>query len=468
MIHQQVYILNTFRIFIDALCIIFAGYSAKYAVTYYVPGVAWLMDENVFIASLLTIMLINNYAMGKLNMYGERKLSGLYGIVLPVLQAVLIDFSIGAGIVFLAHPPDYPRSFLVLFVVFSFAYMVVSKFVTQIYIEFVLGKGFNVRRVLIVGDMKRGHIVSNLLDSQVSWGHQVVGRLTTSSQRQQSDHDLGTIEQLPKIIREKAVDEVIFAMDGDRSVNLSEYLNFCKQVGVSVKILPAMWDQGEHGLSVESLQGIPFFTMQSASFNANGIMYKRVLDIVGGIIGFFIFLIIFPFVAAAIKLDSLGSVIFRQKRMGQNGRIFNLYKFRSMYQDAESRKQALMDKNEMDGLMFKLKDDPRITKVGRFLRKTSLDEFPQFINVLKGEMSLVGTRPPTLDEVEQYEPHHLKRISAKPGITGLWQVSGRNKITDFDKIVELDCRYLDKWRFFDDIKILFLTVVTVLKRKGAV
>lgn len=122
----------------------------------------------------------------------------------------------------------------------------------------------------------------------------------------------------------------------------------------------------------------------------------------------------------------------------------------------------------MEGPLFKLKDDPRITRVGRFLRKTSLDEFPQFINVLKGEMSLVGTRPPTLDEVEKYHPEHLKRISAKPGMTGLWQVSGRNEITDFDDVVRLDCQYLDQWRFSDDIKILFKTVWVVLQRKGAV
>jgi len=154
--------------------------------------------------------------------------------------------------------------------------------------------------------------------------------------------------------------------------------------------------------------------------------------------------------------------------MGQHGRIFNLYKFRSMYEEAEQQKQVFMDKNEMNGALFKLKDDPRITRVGRFLRKTSIDEVPQFLNVLKGEMSLVGTRPPTLDEVEKYQPEHLKRISAKPGITGLWQVSGRNQITDFEEVVKLDCQYLDHWRFFNDLKILAKTVFVVLKRKGAV
>jgi lipopolysaccharide/colanic/teichoic acid biosynthesis glycosyltransferase len=192
------------------------------------------------------------------------------------------------------------------------------------------------------------------------------------------------------------------------------------------------------------------------------------LDLLGGLIGTIAVFIMYPFVAVAIKLDSPGPVFFNQKRMGSHGRIFNLYKFRTMYQDAEQRRQGLMAQNKMNGAMFKMEDDPRITRIGQWLRKTSLDEFPQFLNVLRGEMSLVGTRPPMIEEVEEYQPQHLKRISAKPGITGLWQISGRNKITDFDEVVELDCNYLDNWRFADDIKILFKTVLVVLQRKGAI
>ena len=160
--------------------------------------------------------------------------------------------------------------------------------------------------------------------------------------------------------------------------------------------------------------------------------------------------------------------LYKQKRMGQHGRTFNLYKFRTMYQDADKRRQDLVANNVMNGAMFKMKDDPRITKVGRWLRKTSIDEIPQFLNVLTGEMSLVGTRPPMIEEVEEYKLEHLKRISNKPGITGLWQVSGRNIITDFDEIVDLDCKYSDNWRFSDDLKILLKTVVVVLQRKGAI
>jgi exopolysaccharide biosynthesis polyprenyl glycosylphosphotransferase len=194
---------------------------------------------------------------------------------------------------------------------------------------------------------------------------------------------------------------------------------------------------------------------------------KRTLDILGGLVGCIGCLLVGLFVAPAIYLEDPGPVIFKQKRVGRNGRHFTMYKFRSMYQDAEERKKELMDQNEMDGLMFKIKDDPRITKVGRFIRKTSLDEFPQFFNVLKGDMSLVGTRPPTVGEFEMYENHHKRRLSLKPGITGLWQVSGRSDITNFEDVVKLDLEYIDRWSFLFDLQILFRTVAVVFEAKGS-
>jgi lipopolysaccharide/colanic/teichoic acid biosynthesis glycosyltransferase len=154
-------------------------------------------------------------------------------------------------------------------------------------------------------------------------------------------------------------------------------------------------------------------------------------------------------------------------RIGRNGRRFTFYKFRSMYRDAEERKKELVAQNEMDGLMFKLEDDPRITKVGRFLRKTSLDEFPQFFNVVKGDMSLVGTRPPTVDEFERYTQYYRRRISMTPGLTGLWQVSGRSEIEAFEEVVKLDLQYIDNWSLWLDLKIMFKTIAVVITGKGA-
>ena len=179
--------------------------------------------------------------------------------------------------------------------------------------------------------------------------------------------------------------------------------------------------------------------------------------------------ILFVFVAPAIYVKSPGPIFFSQERVGKNGRKFKIYKFRSMYMDAEKRKAELAEQNKMNGFMFKMDNDPRIIKgIGSFIRKTSIDEFPQMWNVLKGDMSLVGTRPPTVDEFEKYDYHHKSRLAVKPGITGLWQVSGRSNITDFEQVVELDNTYIREWSLSLDLKILFRTVLVVLGKEGSV
>lgn len=202
-------------------------------------------------------------------------------------------------------------------------------------------------------------------------------------------------------------------------------------------------------------------------FTDGELLLKRLMDIAGALVGCFICLIFGLIVAPLIFLEDPGPIIFKQKRVGRNGKFFYIYKFRSMYQDAEAKLQTLKDQNEMQGFMFKMKNDPRITKIGKILRKTSIDELPQFFNVLEGSMSLIGTRPPTVDEYNQYSAHHKRRISIKPGITGLWQVSGRSEITDFEEIVRLDCFYIDHWSITGDIKILLKTFAAVFTGKGS-
>ena len=219
-------------------------------------------------------------------------------------------------------------------------------------------------------------------------------------------------------------------------------------------------------------------TMNYAS--ARQLLVKRVMDIAGGLVGCLLTGIIFIFVAPAIYISSPGPIFFAQERVGKNGKTFKMYKFRSMYMDAEARKAELMKDNKLgDGKMFKMDFDPRVignkilpdgtkkTGIGDFIRRTSLDEFPQFFNVLKGDMSIVGTRPPLVSETELYEPHHFARLTIKPGITGLWQVSGRSDITDFEEVVRLDTEYIDNWNVGMDIKILLKTVAVVLKKDGS-
>ena len=231
---------------------------------------------------------------------------------------------------------------------------------------------------------------------------------------------------------------------------------------------------------IETVGGYTVLTTTMNYATDRQVLAKRIMDIVGGLVGCLMTGIIFLFVGPAIYINSPGPVFFSQTRIGKNGKPFKMYKFRSMYMDAEERKAELMTQNKMsDGRMFKLDFDPRVignkvmpdgtkkTGIGEFIRKTSLDEFPQFWNVLKGDMSLVGTRPILPGELEQYEFHHRTRIAIKPGITGMWQVSGRSDITDFEEVVELDKTYIENWNIGLDVKILLQTVKTVLKREGS-
>ena len=280
-------------------------------------------------------------------------------------------------------------------------------------------------------------------------------------------------------ICQKWVDEVFINVDEDYPFPqelMDELLEMGMVVHRNLAKIKSM--QGQRQM-IETVGGYTVLTTSMNFATDRQAFAKRTLDIVGGLVGCILTGIIYIFIGPAIYISSPGPIFFSQVRIGQNGKPFKMYKFRSMYMDAEERKAELMAQNKMsDGRMFKLDFDPRVignkilpdgrkkTGVGEFIRKTSLDEFPQFWNVLKGDMSLVGTRPILQDELEQYELHHRARIATKPGITGMWQVSGRSNITDFEEVVRLDTEYITKWNFELDIKILLQTVKTVLKREG--
>ncbi len=214
---------------------------------------------------------------------------------------------------------------------------------------------------------------------------------------------------------------------------------------------------------IEAASDLPIFREAPHRSAVSGI--KRSLDLLGAVVGLSIFALLFLPIAIAIKLDSPGAVLYRQERFGLQGKPFTIIKFRSMVQDAEALKSVVQ--NEASGLIFKNKQDPRVTRVGRFLRKTSLDELPQFWNVLQGDMSLVGTRPPTRDEVSRYKPHHWQRLNVKPGLTGEWQVHGRSAVKDFEQVLELDLRYQQRWTPLYDLKLIGRTIGVLLKKTGA-
>ncbi len=261
---------------------------------------------------------------------------------------------------------------------------------------------------------------------------------------------------------------------------IAQLMEDCRQMAVPLHYhVPGMGVFGEKQF-VERIGGTTVLTTTINYATPAQNLAKRCLDLLGGLVGSIFALLIMLIIGPIIKIKSPGPILFKQERIGQNGKRFKIYKLRSMYMDAEERKKELMAQNRVsDGMMFKMDFDPRIignrilpdgtrkTGIGEFIRKTSLDEFPQFFNVLAGQMSLVGTRPPTPDEWEKYQYHHRARLACKPGITGMWQVSGRSEITDFEEVVKLDTEYITNWSFGLDIKLLFKTIAVVFMHKGA-
>lgn len=277
---------------------------------------------------------------------------------------------------------------------------------------------------------------------------------------------VGTAYDMLEYIRLNVVDQVVIHVESI-SDETNKLVKFLVDMGIVVHISLEQFDQMPHK-QINMLGELSVITTCFQTASTLQLFLKRCMDIVGAIVGLLITAVAAIFVAPAIYIKSPGPVFFSQERVGRNGRRFRIYKFRSMYMDAEERKKELMEKNKMHGLMFKMDDDPRIIKgIGHFIRQTSIDELPQFWNILKGDMSLVGTRPPTVDEFEQYAYHHKVRLSFRPGLTGMWQVSGRSDITDFEEVVYLDEKYIANWNLALDIRILLKTVRVVLQRKGS-
>jgi exopolysaccharide biosynthesis polyprenyl glycosylphosphotransferase len=303
--------------------------------------------------------------------------------------------------------------------------------------------------------------VNKEVNTHPEWGLRVVGRL-----------DLGIKPSaFEEVLKNSYVEEVFFCIPrslSKESFKIDPYLQTCEEMGRPARVFLNL-SSATHFARWEyhRFMDYPTFISHTVELDPDQLLFKRAFDIVGGLVGLAVLIALYPLLAVAIKLTSPGPVFFRQVRVGKNGKRFVIYKFRSMYVDAEQRRKELERDNELRGAVFKIKNDPRMTPVGALLRKLSLDELPQFINVLKGEMSLVGTRPPTPDEVSAYEKWHHRRISIRPGMTGLWQVSGRNKVEDFDEIVKLDLEYIDSWSIWLDTAIILKTILVLFRRDQA-
>ena len=328
------------------------------------------------------------------------------------------------------------------------------------------------RRVLLVTTEKEAEATLKSLKQSVEEDFEVCGIVLLDN-----SSFSGKIADIPVVasqdcmldyIVSHVVDEVFFCTDGSMKIN-DKLINSCINMGAVIHYGILSLSADMSGGVLENFGGYQVITRGLKLASARDLFFKRAIDIVGSLVGLLITGIATLFVAPVIYLKSPGPIFFSQTRVGLNGRPFKIYKFRSMYMDAEKHKKELMEQNKMSGFMFKIDDDPRIIKgIGTFIRKTSIDELPQMWNVLKGDMSLVGTRPPTMDEYKQYEYHHKARLATKPGITGIWQVSGRSDITDFETVVKMDSYYIQNWSIGLDIKLIFKTLLVVFRRDGSV
>ncbi|UFS69574.1 sugar transferase [Geomonas sp. RF6] len=431
-----------------------------------------LEDLDYYSWVLLIAVPVWGYLLDRYGFYRSHRLTSPWTLLRSLAQVTAIGGVVTSSAIFLLQPHGFSRGFFGTFLILSFLILATEQLLVRFALRLLRLEGYNFRNILLVGTGVSAQRVFELLERHREWGLQVVGVLQTSPQHVSHalEHRVvGNLTDMVEVCKSYPVDEVIFCDSKEECrFELAEYIEELDTMGITARTVLNLYYRFDCHRELGMLHGeVPLLTFRPVSLDLDQLFLKRCLDIAGASVGLLFSAILFPFIALAIKLESPGPLFFGQTRVRENGRTFTCWKFRSMYQDAEERKKELMHLNEMNGAIFKIKDDPRITRTGAFMRKTSLDELPQFWNVLKGEMSLVGTRPPTPAEVEGYENWQRKRICIKPGITGLWQVSGRNSITDFNEVVRLDIEYIDSWSFFLDLRLILRTVKVIFLREGA-
>lgn len=330
--------------------------------------------------------------------------------------------------------------------------------------------GIGVQRVLLVGAGEVGRMIMRTVAARPDLGYQLVGFMDDHPAKGVTDigpfRALGPIDNLESVIAEQRADSVIICLPWQSHRRIQRLLRICEQAGVRAQVVPDFFQLTKEQLHVEVLNGIPLLSTRAISIQGWNFVIKRITDLILVIGSGVLALPLMGLIALAIRLDSPGPILYAQWRIGRNGKPFRCYKFRSMINGAEEMQHTLADLNQASGPLFKVRDDPRRTRVGRFLRRFSLDELPQLYNVLRGEMSLIGPRPNLPHEVEQYEEWHKKRLVTNPGITGLWQVSGRSDLT-FDEMVLLDIYYVENWSLALDFSLLLRSFPAVLFGRGA-
>ena len=368
---------------------------------------------------------------------------------------------------FLAKLQEVSRLFMVLYLALAVALIVTARTGVRLTARSARRRGYNGHVYAVVGAGPLAEQVVDRFRSNPQWGYNFAGHVLVSGQAEAPTGPvLGRLEELESILAAHVLDEVVFAVPRGLTAGTEDAIAACEELGVGVRICLDLVHSGPARMAVEDVGGVPTLSLTRTPNGAVSLALKRVFDVLVSGAALLVLSPVLAGVALAIRLDSPGPIFFRQRRVGQNGRTFDMLKFRSMFADAEQRLESLRAFNEMSGPVFKMSNDPRITRMGRFIRRTSIDELPQFWNVLRGEMSVVGPRPPVPAEVKQYRRWQRRRLSVKPGITCTWQISGRNDI-DFEQWMNLDLAYIDNWSLLSDVWIVAKTIPAVIKARGA-
>jgi len=467
MLREHEKAMRNLMIFIDAFFVGIAFFCA-YFVLAPVVSLHCLINYLYLLPVIVLLWIVLLYCFG---MYDSFRVKSFLHIVGIIFRAMLLGFILFSSFFYIFKLEDISRIFIS--TIFSLAAFFVSleKIILLNILHFIRKKGLNFRRLLLVGISSRAQKFVDLVNEHSEWGFKIIGFVARDvskvGEKIQGYEVLGSLDNILEVIHNQTVDEVIFVVPKAWLRKIERMIYLLEVEGIKVSLAIDFLELKLAKIKHSYLENIPLLTFETTSDKFGQLLIKRMIALVLAVLGVIVLSPVFLLVAFLIKFTSKGPIFFRQQRCGLNGRKFFLYKFRTMVVNAEEKLSELKQLNEMQGPVFKLTNDPRLTKVGKILRKFSLDELPQLWNVIKGDMDIVGPRPPLPKEVEQYDSWQRRRLSMRPGITCLWQVNGRNKIVDFNDWMRLDLSYIDNWSLWLDFKILCKTVPVVLFGIGA-
>lgn len=418
------------------------------------------------IQAAMTIIFFVTYVLK--GMYRMPRGISWLGEISSTLSATSVGVMVLFATVSMARYPASSRALFIYFWLLSIVAIGLARLLHRLLTTALRRRGVGIQRVLVVGGQNAlGRRIMHSIATERSQAVHVVGFVDLEPC---SDFGrfrcLGSVNEIARLVHQEKVNEIVIALPAASHEQMLKIIDHCQRGGVSFRVVPDLYQMRLNRADVDTINGIPLITLSQTQIRGGNLLMKRVLDVVASLALLALLAPPMALTALAIKLDSRGPVLFRQTRIGKEGRPFTVLKFRSMKEDAEKALAQLLHLNEASGPIFKIKDDPRMTRVGRILRQTSIDELPQLINVLRGEMSLVGPRPPLPHEVDRYEDWHRRRLEVSPGMTGLWQVSGRSEVP-FDEMVMLDIYYIENWSLGMDLNILLRTFPAVLRGGGA-